>query len=161
MTVLGFPNKKRLPVLLCLVYEVVNRFHGFTTDLMPATLVESMVERIALPPFSGLKRGIPAITQLSYHGRRMRQGCGHDFRLLLGQRPQFFVSSQLSVIDAFTHERTIAPHTRLVGIESGHNAGQGGSANRRGRIPALIHETLAPQMIEVGRFQVGGCPMKP
>ena len=90
----GIPDKERLFVLLCFFHEVVDGLHGFATDPMPKPLVKTVVARISLPPLSGLKRGIPVILQLFYHGRGMLQCGGHGFRLLLGQGPQFFVGPQ-------------------------------------------------------------------
>ena len=57
----GVPNKKRLSIFLCLVYKVVNWLHGLAANLVTTTFVESMVERISFPPFSGLQCGIPDI----------------------------------------------------------------------------------------------------
>ena len=59
------------------------------------------------------------------------------------------------MINAFTHERSIATHARLVWIEPGHDAGQGGTANRSCCVAPFIEKTLPCQLIEVGCFQVG------
>lgn len=150
----GIPDKERLFVLLRLFHEVVDGLHRFATNPLPKPLVKSVVARISLLPLSGLKRGIPVILQLFHQGRRMLKRGGHGFRLLLGQGPQFFVGPQSQVVNAFTHERAIAPHSCLVRIKPGDDACQRGAANRRGGVAAFINQALAGELIEVGCFEV-------
>ena len=58
------------------------------------------------------------------------------------------------MVNTFSHIRAIAPHGCLVRIKPGNDAGQRGTANRRGGVTAFVDQALAGELIEVGCFEV-------